>query len=203
MGWLFQNQKLRHETPADYITRTFTYDGEIRRSTVLATATVGNVIYAAIRNEEKETGRAYVFAAVVLFRNSARDGFGYKDMCESMGPVECDCPDRIMRLLSPVEDIPQPSFTAAWRARVAARKAERRGARESAAAIVVGDIVRLPNEVTLRPGGVRARAFRLVGRRKRTRLFEPLDHPGVICRLSARLLADASVERCTDTAASP
>lgn len=29
--------------------------------------------------------------------------FGYKDMDESMGPCECDCPERILKLLTPTE----------------------------------------------------------------------------------------------------
>lgn len=122
MGWLFQNTPLRHETPADYITRQFTHENAARRLTVLATATVGQVIYVAVHEEQKDTGRACTFAAVILFKNNRRDGFGYKDMTEHMGPCECDCPDRIMRLLSPIEDLPNPSYAADWRARVATRR---------------------------------------------------------------------------------
>lgn len=196
MGWLFQNDPLTHQTPADYITRQFSWTDGKRGATVLATATVGNVIYAAIRNFDDEAGTSYVFAGVILFRNSRKDGFGYKDMCESMGPVECNCPDRIMRLLSPVEQIPNPGYSAQWRAAVAARKAERAQRRAGApAALRINDVVRLAHEVTLRPGGLKAQAFRVVGQRKRTTLFAPVNHPSVLCRLTSRVLADATVER--------
>jgi hypothetical protein len=53
-----------------------------------------------------------VLAAVVLISNTQKHGFGYKDMTETMGPCECACPDRIMRLLSPVTAIPNPSYAA-------------------------------------------------------------------------------------------
>jgi hypothetical protein len=47
MGWLFQNDKLRHETPVDYITREFTHDSGTSASTVIGAAAVGSTIYAA------------------------------------------------------------------------------------------------------------------------------------------------------------
>ena len=120
MGWLFHNDKLRHQTPAEYITKHFTHDDETASATVLATATIRNTVYAAIRNTDKKTGASYIFCAVVLFRNNDRDGFGYKATDEGMGPCEVDCPDRIMRLLSPIAEIPDPGHAEDWRARVAA-----------------------------------------------------------------------------------
>jgi hypothetical protein len=125
MGWLFQNDKLRHQTPAEYITRAFTHDNETTAATVITAAAVGGTIYVAIRNHDKTTGKSYVFCGVILFKNNERDGFGYKDMDESMGPCEVDCPDRIMRLLSPIEEIPNPGYAAEWRKSVAAAKAKK------------------------------------------------------------------------------
>lgn len=194
MGWMFQNEPLRDETPASYVLRHFTHENDSVRRTVLAAATVSKVVYAAIRNEAKQTGHDYVFAVIILFENNRRQGFGYKDMSEGMGPCECDCPERIMRLLSPVEDIPNPSYSADWRARVAARKLARQQQKQSANRIGLGDIVRLDREIAFR-GGVRAQAFRLIDQRKRTRVFEPLNHPGMRCRLPSRLIAGGAVER--------
>jgi hypothetical protein len=125
MGWLFQNDKLRHQTPVEYITREFTYESATTSATVISAAAVGGTIYAAVRNHDKTTGKSYVFCAVVLFKNNERDGFGHKDMTEAMGPCEVACPDRIMRLLSPITDIPNPGYTADWRASVAATKARK------------------------------------------------------------------------------
>ena len=107
MGWLYQDQPLRHEKPVDYFRRELTSSRDGRSSTVLDAAAVRGTVYAAVRNVNYPTpGTDYVYCAVILFKNNERDGFGYKDMCESMGPCEVDCPDRIMKLLSPVEQIP-------------------------------------------------------------------------------------------------
>ncbi len=95
MGWLFHNDKLRHQTPAEFFTQHLTLDSARNSATVIATATVRGTVYAAIRNLNKETGVGYVFCAVILFKNSDKDGFGYKDMDESVGPCEVDCPDRM------------------------------------------------------------------------------------------------------------
>ena len=195
MGWLFQNEKLRHETPAQLVTHRFSHESDQAKATVLAAAAVRGAVYAAIRNEEKITGKSYVFCAVVLFRNSERNGFGYTAMDESMGPYAVDCPDRIMRLLSPVDEMPFPGSAAAWRAGVAAAKAQRRNARRGAATLLPGDVIRLQSPVTFRASGITASAFRYLDRYKRTPIFEPVDHPGVRCRLRAETIASATVER--------
>jgi hypothetical protein len=118
MGWLFHNDMLQSQTPAEYIAEQYSRETDVYRVNVLATATVGGTIYAAIRNEIKGACAAYVFCGVFLFKNNKKDGFGYKSIDEAMGPCEVDCPDRIMRLLSPVEDIPDPGYAAEWRANV-------------------------------------------------------------------------------------
>jgi len=143
MGWLFQHDPLAHETPADHFTREFTHESETTKATVLATATVHGTVYAAIRNPNKQTGYSYVFCAVILFKNSQRDGFGYKDIDETMGPCEVDCPDRIMRLLSPIEHIPNPGYAADWRARVCAAKANAARTRNTLNKMKVGHNVKL------------------------------------------------------------
>ncbi len=77
MGWLFQHEKLRDQTPAEYVIQHFTYDSETTSAMVIAAATVRGTIYAAIRNTDNQTGANYVFCAVILFKNG-RDGFGFK-----------------------------------------------------------------------------------------------------------------------------
>ena len=61
----------------------------------------GNYIYVDIPEEEHE-----VFAAIFLTATDSKDyfNFSYKDMCESMGPYECDCPKNILDLLSPTDN---------------------------------------------------------------------------------------------------
>ena len=77
---------------------------------------VGNVYYAAIRaigtyNYKEKTVMAipkeyqYVFAVVFLTSTNAKDvyNFGYKDMDETCGPCEADCPKSILELLTPTD----------------------------------------------------------------------------------------------------
>lgn len=79
------------------------------------------VVYMAVRfNDGKEN---YVFAAIykISFNPKATDGydFSYKDMSESVGPYECDCPLRIMKLLTPLEErTDHLGYSADWRERV-------------------------------------------------------------------------------------
>jgi len=68
-------------------------------------------------------------------------------MTETMGPSQVDCPDRIIRLLSPVEEIPDPSYAAEWRSNVATAKERRRTARKPFESFQQGDTVRLPYSV--------------------------------------------------------
>lgn len=70
---------------------------------VLKSAMRGRTWYAAVR--DKLTGA--VFGAVTLtdVRKGAPDGFnfGTKEMTESVGPCEDDCPLGILKLLTPTE----------------------------------------------------------------------------------------------------
>jgi len=99
---------------------------------VLDMATVGGafkgIAYSACR--VKETGE--VFAVVFLTQWVPNDyyNFGYKDIEESMGPAEDNCPKRIFDLLEPLpEDRADPTvegnWAAQWRERVAANLAKK------------------------------------------------------------------------------
>ena len=114
MGWLYQHDPI--DNPVAYLTDHYDYDDERMTHRVPAAARVANTIYMAIKFTDKAAGKSWVSAAVILISNSQKHGFGYKDMCESMGPCECACPDRIMRLLSPVDELPHPGYAASARA---------------------------------------------------------------------------------------
>ncbi len=191
MGWLFHNDKLRHQTPAHYITEHFTHESETAKNTVIAAATVKNTIYAAIRREIKSTGQIFTFCGVFLFKNNNRDGFGYKDMDETMGPGEADCPGRIMKLLSPIEDIPNPSYAASWRDNVAAAKAKRKAVRDHAKKLKVGTVIRLGFEPHFKSIGNCGNTFKVVDFCNTTPIFAPVTHPYMRCRLQKNTLVDA------------
>jgi hypothetical protein len=107
---------------------------------------------------------------VIVFRNS-EIGFGDKEQDESQGPVQCLCLDRIMTLLSPVEDIPGPGSAANWRAQVAAVKAERTAANRR-----VGDTIRLPaRHISRRPASAPT-GFTVIAIPKPTVILAPTSH---------------------------
>ena len=58
-----------------------------------------------------------IFCAVFLIRwSKGYYNFSYKDMTEHVGPCECACPERIMKLLTELE--PTSEYAIAWRKRV-------------------------------------------------------------------------------------
>jgi hypothetical protein len=191
MGWLYQNNPFAD--PVAELTARFTSDGHTRTWLVLAAARVANTVYMAVESADKATGESYVFAAVILISNTKKHGFGYKDMDESVGPYQCDCPERIMRLLTPIGDLPNPGYAADWRARVEARKNAKRQQRERRQSLRVGSIVTLPSAASF-PGGWTASRFRIAHFRRRTPIFEALDPPGFLCRLTAAALATATID---------
>lgn len=80
----------------------------------------------------------YRFIAVYLLKGPARgsgEGWGYKDMDESMGPVEAGCPERLLKQ-SQIKD-------SGWRERC--REARRRAAvkRKWASTLKSGDLLKL------------------------------------------------------------
>ena len=190
MGWTQKRDPV--DDPLAYTTNRYNYDGAQRTYRVLDATRVANTIYMAVRFTEKATGKYTVLAAVILISNTRKNGFGYKDMDETMGPSECACSDRIMRLLSPIEDIPDPSCAAAWRARVASHKKTAAKRRAKRANLRPGCIVTLDHAVAFRDGTTAAE-FRMLFLRGRTPVFEPVDRPGFRCRLAVATLAAATI----------
>ncbi|WP_294541607.1 hypothetical protein [uncultured Rhodoblastus sp.] len=191
MGWTFEYEKLTKESPAQRIARDLTFETETHKSTAVATATVGKVVYAAVRREIKNSATSYFFCAVVLFKNSEKDGFGTKFMDETAGPCEIDCPERIFKLLSSVAEIPDSSYAADWRARVEAARKTRNDVRSMSP----GDIVRLSHPVNFAKGPSDIDAFRFIERVGRTPIFAPLTQPNFRCRLTRYALDGATVEK--------
>ena len=190
MGWLYKNDPI--DDPVAYLTAQYNHDSEHRVYRVLAAARAASTVYMAIESADKATGESFVLAAVILISNTRKHGFGYKDMVETMGPCECACPDRIMRLLSPVTDLPDPGYAAAWRASVAAHRKAAAELRTKRASLRPGCIVTLASEVSFR-GGTTASAFRMCFVRRKTPIFEPVNHPGFWCRLPVASLAAATI----------
>ena len=118
MGWLYTQSLKGHSGPRQYLDAQFTHERPDLISKVLRSTLVGmRVYYAAVEQVRVATGQREVWAAICLVRYNPRDPegyiFGYKDMEESMGPCESDCPAPILDLLTPTDR----EYAVQWRAR--------------------------------------------------------------------------------------
>ena len=131
MGWT-TTYKPKGEPVLDFFIR----NGVLRWSDdnpntyrVLDSALVNmGTFYAAVEQVNKETGKRIVWAAVILVRHYPKDphyNFGWKDMDESVFPVECSCPERILKLLTPTEHQSSNEWRAACWANIEKRKARK------------------------------------------------------------------------------
>lgn len=81
---------------------------------VLKSAMVGSTYYAAVKTTYKD-GSSKVWAAI--FQTKTQCGqyfnFGYKDMDETVGPSECQCPKGILKLLTETDS----QWAEEWRVR--------------------------------------------------------------------------------------
>ena len=79
---------IRSEVPDDY--------------EVIKDAVVGSTWYAALK--DKETGEVHAAVALTCVDRKEYLNFGYKWMSETCGPIECDCPESILSLLTPTDN---------------------------------------------------------------------------------------------------
>lgn len=111
MGWtsyhanFYKNGKVDRKAEID----TMWNDDTSHKFTVLKSSMKGSVYYGAIK--QKNTGE--VFAVVFLTSTDMKDyfNFSYKDMDETCGPYQCDCPKGILDLLTPTDN----EMANAWR----------------------------------------------------------------------------------------
>lgn len=174
MGWLEMSRTSMdgHDTPKAYLDAQFTYeravDGGTRGHKVLASSCVNNrVWYGAVQQVENGVaGEVFAVVCLVRWNPRSRSGyhFAYKDMDESVGPHEAECPERILDLLT---DTDRP-HAIDWRARCRAAIASRRRA------VPDGALVRFENPLTcsddmqatdfrVRKDGGKLRFYRLDG----------------------------------------
>lgn len=116
MGWCyysaryFKNGKIDRKAECD---AEFTSENlEVVKSRL-----VGATWYGAMKN--KKTGEIWA-----LVCDTSVDGwdFGYKDMSEDMGPYRYDCPESILKLLSPTDN----EWANEWRQKCRDRIAEKK-----------------------------------------------------------------------------
>ena len=135
MGWLY-TAKPSYLTTAEFLKKeSMEWDNEKSKCEVLAMSVKFTVAYAAVRityKQPRETKPddfvkplSFVTAFVYLIRHvpKAKDGytFGYKDMDETVGPCEIDCPLHILNMLTPEDELygeGKGEYARKWRASV-------------------------------------------------------------------------------------
>lgn len=81
----------------------YNWEDETRKVETIDSALIGTTAYAAIRRTEKATGETSITAAVILSHMGGKNELFTKEMGESMGPGEYDCPKRILDKLTETE----------------------------------------------------------------------------------------------------
>lgn len=128
MGWT-ETYKPKGQKLEEFFGRGIGNMGEIT-SRILDSALVNaSEWYAAVENIDNTTGRREVWCAVFLVKMWRTKEVGdfnicYKDQCESMGPCATNCPERILKLLTPTDNETTNVWRAACRERLALRKAK-------------------------------------------------------------------------------
>jgi hypothetical protein len=161
MGWLYKSSLDGFKTPTEYLDHQFTFDREERSYRVLRSSLVQmRRYYDAVERVEKLSGERSVSAVVCLVNYNTREKegyiFGYKDMDESMGPCDHDCPAAILDLLTPTDS----EWANAWRQKCRARLAKARPR--------AGQTLVLAQPLTFTDGAIHAR-FLVVERTVRNR----------------------------------
>lgn len=129
MGWIFTH-KPQKMTVREFFEKEFNYEKDNGRyGRVIDCAAYLNVAYLAYEiGKVGDPDSKEIIAIICLLSYRPKDyyNFGYKDIGESMGPYYYDCPERILKLLTPTSDPTANEWRQeCWR-RVRARKARPR-----------------------------------------------------------------------------
>lgn len=172
MGWLTMSRYHMggHATPKAYLDAQFTYsrdvDGGVKGLKLLASSCPQNRTYYAAAQQMIDGVGGDVFAIVckVIWNPRSKTGehFGYKDMDESMGPCEDNCPAHILDLLTATDK----EYAIDWRRRCRANL-ERRARK-----IEDGDRIKLASPLTFTDGHV-GEEFIVVKRGRRLSFRDP------------------------------
>lgn len=195
MGWLYMQSLNGQSGPRQYLNAQFTFNSADGSSRVLRSALVRMRVYYAAVEQIRTCGAREVCGLVCLIRYNPRDRegyvFGYKDMGEAVGPVESDCPQAILDLLTPTD---RP-YAVSWRARCRAN-AEARRALAAKPAPRPGQMIVFDEALRFRDGCSLDR-FEVVAnaRSRRTVLFRDPEGRGLYRIPNVRSLAYRLVDR--------
>jgi len=168
MGWTFT-----HKTKDQSVKQFFEKEFNGEHGKVLDCAVKNRAAYIAFERANG-SGRRKVFALVCLLSYRPRDhfNFGYKDMDETMGPFECDCPERILDLLTDTDD----ETAGRWRKRC--RENLDKG--KVVSALTPGTVIEFDAGLTF-SNGRRVKRLKVVS--KRPLVFADAENPAFQCRI--------------------
>lgn len=141
MGWTFFSDRsmnkqrlVRHLTSAAYWGSSFT---------VIKSSVAGNNLWQVVERT-MDNGEKVRFIALDLLRSGGSDsGWGYKDLCESMGPCEVNCPLGFLDLAPE----PDSEYAAGWRKEVRAWHEKQRVAARERRNLKRGDVLKLNDDL--------------------------------------------------------
>jgi hypothetical protein len=191
MGWTYSESWGSASAMRDHLRESLHGSGyEIAKDALVA---YGHRYYAAVTKE----GKTSIFVA--LINGDKRNGFGYKDMAESMGPCDVDCPLSVLDAASPIEELYGPvtgdgsaKWATDWRAKVRAYHAKRAEGRARAKALAPGDLVWVT--------GARGNPFTISSVNPKRVLATSPDYDGVVRLPKARIERVVPAPRVGETA---
>ena len=152
MGWTEQ-----YETPKNI--EEF-FESQVRTQSplievrILTTAKIGwTEAYAAVEIIDKATQERTVYALTYMIQYHSNGHFSYKDMSEHCGPTICSCPEKILKLLTPLKQDGKNTneWAQAWRDKCWAQIERRKKGR----GLKVGTIVKFKEPIHFSNGYTR------------------------------------------------
>ena len=175
MGWTYGARDRKSNT-REWFTEEFSWSNERQTVKVLDVAPIGSTVYMALETRPTSDPALFpreVFALVVLTSWNKRDpafNFGWKDISEDMGPYQCNCPKRILDLLTPTDN----EWANEWRNKCREKLAERKS--RASRPLKDGDVIRLAAPIKF-SSGREVQVFEIVKEGRRMRVYEyNLEH---------------------------
>lgn len=165
MGWTYTN-KTKGKSVKSFFENEFNSDGRFK---VLDCAVV-NMRTAYLACEiTKQDGSKYVGAIICLlnYDNNSYYNFGYKDIDETMGACESECPERILKLLSPVEEFTNDGDTRTWASEWRKRCWDNVEKQKNIKKIGLGTVIKFENPVRFTDGSAISLFVRIDSRKLR------------------------------------
>ena len=159
MGWTYTH---KHSSLSikEFFKEEFGFANDRRAVRLLDCAVVNlREAYLAFEDVDKATDKREVFAIVCLldYRPNDHYNLGYKDMEESEGPCYYNCPERILKLLTPTTN----EYAVKWREKCWERIKQRKARPK----LCKGDVVEFSQPITF-SSGVKLRTLRVLNPRR-------------------------------------